>query len=164
MSSGPVRRASGHGGHVEQQREPRFSQIADGVWAQVEDRSQGLPRHLDASAHEGRIQPCHCRPLLESMTSVLLLSVVLSGTRLACRDQHDLIPFASGAYRGLDLRLRICRFCGAVEVRDVSVDVIVDHDLASGRRLSITQRRESHRRDLLLGWYAGRRVSGRIYR
>ena len=91
-------------------------------------------------------------------------TVLLIGTRLECRDQHDLALYATGLYEGLDLRLSMCRYCGTVEVRDVSIDVVVDHDPRSGRRLFITQLDRGRRRDLVLGWYAGRRVSGRTYR
>lgn len=149
---------------MEQAREPRFSQIADGIWAQVEDRSAGLPRHLDSSAHEGRIGLCRCRPLIDSMTALQLNPLVLVGTRLDCRDQHDFALYATGLYEGLDLRLSMCRYCGTVEVRDVSIDVVVDHDPRTGRRLFITTPAQGRRRDLLLAWYAGRRASGRVYR
>ena len=141
--------------------EPHFTRVADGVWAQVEDRSGGLPRHFSAEAHDGRIGDCHCRPLLESMEGVLIRPIVLLGTRSECRDQHDLVTFATGRYRGLDLRISRCRFCGAVEVRDVSIDLMVDE--RGDRRLFITDPSKARRRDLLLGWYAGRRVAGRIY-
>lgn len=141
--------------------EPRFTRVADGVWAQVEDRSGGLPRHFSADAHDGRIGACTCRPLLESMDGVLIRPIVLLGTRLQCRDEHDLVTFATGRYRGLDLRIRRCRFCGAVEVRDVSIDLLVDE--SGDRRLFITDPTMARRRDALLGWYAGRRVAGRIY-
>lgn len=147
-----------------EQREARFSQIADGVWAQVEDRSAGLPRHLDSSAHEGRIGLCSCRPLLDSMTVLQLHPLVLLGTRLDCRDQHEFALYVTGQYEGLDLRLSMCRYCGTVEVRDVSIDLVVDHDPRSGRRLFISQPDRARRRDLVIGWYAGRRASGRTYR
>jgi hypothetical protein len=144
-------------------REPIFRRVGDGIWAQVEDRSGPLPRHLDSGAHEGRIGLCRCRPLLDSMGSLQVFPIVLVGTRLACRDQHDLLLYATGTYAGLELRLSICRYCGAIEVRDVSIDYLVDGDARGGRRF-ITQPRRDRRRDLVLGWYAGRRVSGRIYR
>lgn len=146
-----------------ERREPQFTRVADGVWAQVENRSATLPRHLDAGAHEGRAGQCRCQPLLEVMRIVRITPMVVVGTRAACRDQHDFGHYATGAYRGLELRLSMCRYCGAVEVRDVSIDLIADEDAGTGRRLFITPPRKAVRRDVVLGWYAGRRVAGRIY-
>lgn len=155
--------------------EPKIVQIADGVWAQEEDRSVSLPRHLES--HEGRQQPCRCVPLLQAMTGIVQRPAPLLGTRLDCRDEHDLVVWITGNYRSQTqdplrvrlmrthdaaLQLSICRYCGMVEVRDVSLDLIVDED-GEGRRKFITPVETALRKDTVLGWYAGRRVSGRQF-
>lgn len=141
--------------------------IADGVWAQAEDRSAALPPHLDTDAHVGRTKPCYprggtCRPLVSAMAGVREYPVVMRGTRLACRDRHDYGLRMTGRYGGLDLRLYMCRFCQVIEVRDVSRDLIVDED-PSGRRLYITPQAKARRKDAVLGHYSGRRSLGRVY-
>lgn len=149
-------------------QDPPIIRVADGVWAQVEDRSAALPPHLDSSAHIGRIRPCTgwhgtCRPLLESMTGLVAYQVILLGTRLDCRDQHDYQRRFTGRYGGLDLVLNLCRFCGTVEVRDVSFDLLEDTDHA-GIRHVLTPLSKARRRDAVLGHYSGRRMSGRVSR
>lgn len=63
----------------------------------------------------------------------------------------------SGPRRGqvLDLHVRMCADCGAVEVRDVSIDRLAG--LVPGRA-------GFARRDHVLGFYSGKRVAGREYR
>ena len=150
---------------MEQASGPPIIQIGDGMWAQVEDRSAGLPPHLDASAHSGRVRPCGplgtCRPLLQSMTGLVAYPVVVIGTRLDCRDQHDYRRRFAGRYNGLDLVLMLCRFCEVIEVRDRSRDILVDE--VGGQRKFITPIDKVRRRDAVLGHYAGRRISGRQY-
>lgn len=157
--------------------EPKIVRIADGVWAQEEDRSVPLPRHLDL--HEGRVTACRCTPLIEALEDIRVLNQVpILGARLDCRDQHELVPWIVGRYHtltpdprafrlthaiALDLRLSVCRFCGMVEVRDVSITSIVETD-AEGRRFHITKPGSRVRKDGVLGWYAGRRQRGRAYR
>jgi hypothetical protein len=118
--------------------EPRIVRIADGLFAEVVDRSAVLPPHLE--------------PLLNAMRGVCEVpGVVLYRTRRACMEnEHALQPWRQGVYRSVELRLSLCAFCGAVEVRDVSLDILPIS----------TQKR---RRDAVLGWYAGRRPAGRTY-
>ncbi len=52
------------------------------------------------------------------------------------------------------LRLMACQDCGAVQVRDVSVDTLPG--LSSGRHAP-------RRRDHIIGWYAGARPRQRQY-
>ena len=143
-------------------QDPSIVRISDGVWAQVEDRSSDLPAHLDSGAHAGRIRACSCRPLLDAMTDVRSYPLVIAGTRLDCRDDHDYRRRFTGRYAGLDLVLMQCIYCEVVQVRDRSIDLLIDE--AGGRRLYITPLSTAKRRDAVLGFYAGRRVSGRTYR
>ena len=146
---------------------PPIIRVGDGIWAQVEDRSAALPPHLDTSAHVGRIRSCPgvvgtCRPLLTAMTGLVEHPVLLLGTRLDCRDEHDYQRRFTGRYGELDLVLLMCRYCGVFQVRDRSRDLLVDED-GSGRRLFITPIATARRRDAVLGHYAGRRASGRQF-
>lgn len=77
------------------------------------------------------------------------------GTRQACTDeQHEYVPWLAGIYVGLDLRLSRCLWCGVVEVRDTSLDLLPG--LAPGRG-------GPRRRDAIVGWYSGNRPDGRTY-
>lgn len=88
-----------------------------------------------------------------------------AGTRPACTvlREHRFQRFRegrwlarSGARRGqvLDLHLRMCADCGAVEVRDLSIDRLAG--LTVGRA-------GPARRDHVIGWYSGKRVAGRVH-
>lgn len=94
----------------------------------------------------------------------------LGGARPACDAlrEHRFRRFREGRWfardgirRGevLDLHLRMCADCGAVEVRDVSLDVLVDP--RSGTLM--VGRRGPNRRNHLLGWYSGARPNQRTY-
>jgi hypothetical protein len=144
-----------------------FTTVADGVRAQVV-RRQLLPAHLDSSAHAGRSSTCRCSPLLEQLTTVKSWPVRPAGAREACtQEEHELAPLRAAAWpdaplelralalRGhVDLVLTMCRYCGAVEVRDVSF-----HHLAGLAAGNIAPRRRSD----VLGWYGGKRPAGRVY-
>ena len=133
---------------------PRFSQIADGVWAEVRER-QLLPPRLDS--------------LLESFHATTRLPFRLLGTRQACTDaEHDYQPWLRGIDRDphpaltarslhglVELALLRCPFCGCVQVRDQSFDIF-DPGLPRGRAAP-------RRRDDVLGSYAGKRPLGRTY-
>lgn len=127
------------------EREPHIIRIGDGVFAQVVDRSALLPAKLE--------------PLLVGMRVVReITDVRIAGARRACMEnEHALQPWRQGLYRGLELRLSLCFFCAAVEVRDVSLDILREGAVA----LTLADR--AHRRDAVLGWYAGRRPAGREY-
>lgn len=147
-----------------------FTQVADGVRAQVVRRDV-LPAHLDSSAHQGRASSCRCRPLLDQLATVQAWPVVPRGAREACtqeaRVDHELVPLRLAtwpsappalklqAHQGrVELTLTMCRWCGALEVRDVSFHA------PAGLRLGHNVPR---RRSDVLGWYAGKRPGGRTY-
>lgn len=84
-----------------------------------------------------------------------------SGATQACEAwrTHRFAVMREGVHVGLDgivrdLRIQMCRDCGAVCVRDVSVDRLPG--LPIGRR-------GAARRDLILGWYSGARRGQRTY-
>jgi len=123
----------------------------------VRPSGSGLPRKLD--------------DLLGQMASFgfsYATDVRPAGARTACTQlrEHRFVRFREGRWfdrsgirRGqvLDLRLRMCRDCGAVEVRDVSIDVLTpDHRVIQASRLK--------RRDHLIGWYSGSRPGNRTYK
>lgn len=132
----------------------RFTQIADGVWAEVRER-QLLPPRLDM--------------LLQSFHATETLPFRLLGTRQACTDgEHEYKPWIKGidrdahpaliarSFHGIvELRILRCPFCGCVQVRDVSFDIF-DPGLPRGRG-------GVRRRDDVLGSYAGKRPLGRTY-
>lgn len=121
--------------------EVRFVTISDGVVAQVVERTPPIPRRLD--------------PLLASIRVLRRWPARILGARRACTDaEHAFQPWLDGIYNGLELRLALCPFCGVVEVRDVSLDLIPG--LSSGVL-------EPRRRDDVLGWYSGRRQAARVY-
>jgi hypothetical protein len=121
--------------------EPVFARIADGVVAQVIERVSPLPRSLET--------------LLRSLHKTREVSVRILGTRQACTDaEHTFQPWLEGIYRTLQLRLRVCAFCGVVEVRDISLDILPGLTIGRGG---------ARRRDDLLGWYSGKRHGGRTY-
>lgn len=84
-----------------------------------------------------------------------------AGARAACTAarHHPFRPIRVGRHWGLDgelrdLRIEMCPFCGAVCVRDVSLDRFEDAPVGrSGPR----------RRNHILGWYSGKRPRGREY-
>lgn len=84
-----------------------------------------------------------------------------AGARAACeRRLHRFQRFREGRHLGLDgllrdLRLEMCADCGAVCVRDISVDRLAG--LPTGRS-------GPARRDLVIGWYSGARRNHREYR
>jgi hypothetical protein len=84
-----------------------------------------------------------------------------TGTRPSCEmRQHRFLNFRDGRHVGLDgivrdLRLQMCADCGAVCVRDISIDRLPG--LTPGRG-------GPRRRDHVLGWYSGARRNRREYR
>jgi hypothetical protein len=114
--------------------------VADGVQALRVERQSPLPANLQA--------------LLGSIVVTRQSIVRILGTRVACKDDHDYSHWIHGVYAGLSLRLSQCAFCGTVEVRDVSRDLLPG--ISSGR---LSPRRRSD----VLGWYSGRRANARQY-
>lgn len=134
--------------------EPRITTIGDGQYAQVVERRL-IPPHVSSGSHQGRAASCPCRPLIESMTAVRFFPFAALGTRLDCRDQHDYRPWVTGVFGTRELELARCRFCEAVEVRDVSLDILPG--ISAGRG-------GPRRRSDVLGWYSGSRAAARTYR
>lgn len=121
--------------------EPRIIRVADGVLAEVVERTI-LPRQLEALLGELR--------MARSQPARLL------GTRRACVDgEHELASWRTGLWAGRDLRLSLCAYCGAIEVRDVSFDILPGIKAGRGGL---------RRRSDVLGWYSGKRPLGREFR
>lgn len=119
---------------------PRIIKIGDDH-VQVLERQTNLPPRLDALLAEARIF---------SRTPVRVL-----GNRQDCVDaEHDWHKWLRGYFRGMEVTLRRCTFCGSVEVRDVSFDILPG--LAVGER-------GPERKSDVLGWYSGKRPAGREY-
>lgn len=141
------------------EREPRVIQIADGVFAQVVEPFVHLPDKLEA--------------LLGAMRFVREVpDVRIAGTRQACMEnEHAFQPWRQGfclcrvrgIYRNLELRLSICFFCAAVEVRDVSLDFLSHHVGPIAKGVPAARSTPRRRRDNVIGHYAGKRPAGRQY-
>lgn len=108
-----------------------------------------LPQKLDA--------------LLSAMFSVSLRhDISPSGTRPECSTlrSHPFVAIRQGRFLGPDRVLRdllveMCPHCGAVCVRDISVDRMAGLPVGRGG---------PRRHDLILGWYSGARRNQRVYR
>jgi hypothetical protein len=134
--------------------EVNIVRIADGVYAQVVILNL-LPRHFDV--------------LLRRLSITRRWPITVLGTRRACDEaEHDWKPWlrgfdkapepslrASSRHGLVELLLNVCVFCEAVEVRDLSYDVL-DPSLPTGRL-------DARRRNDVLGRYSGKRPGGRQY-
>lgn len=85
-----------------------------------------------------------------------------AGARVACETlrEHRFARLREGRHVGLDavirdLRVLMCQDCGAVQVRDVSIDTLPG--LRAGRA-------GPARRDMVIGWYSGARRNQREYK
>jgi len=114
----------------------------------VVDRVPPLPRSLDL--------------LISSMLVVERADVRPTGASVACEQlrEHRFTLLRRGRHVGLDgvvrdLRIEMCRDCGAAKVLDVSRDVL------PGLRVGA---RGAARREVVLGWYTGQRRGAREYR
>lgn len=116
--------------------------IADGVRAFRIDAPSPLPGSLDA--------------LLANLTVTARVPLFApAGTRRECTEErHDYRAWLAGIYAGLELSLRRCGYCGVVEVRDTSFDLLPGVTPGRGG---------PRRRNAVLGWYAGARPAGRTY-
>ena len=114
-------------------------------------------------------------PNLGALLDVLVVQqreelIVRGWSRECAENEHDLALWRTGLYtppvspdlarafpgirpEPVLLHLYMCRNCEMVEVRDRTLDRIVD----GGKRIA------SGRRDGLLGWYAGARRANRVY-
>lgn len=147
--------------------EPRSVEFASGKWG-MEIMRHELPPHLSREEHMGRVGRCYpdgtpCRPLLDELRVTRQSPVRVRGIRREClADQHSSEHWLSGRYRGLDVQLWVCAFCWRVQVRDVSLDILVD-TAPDGRRLRLTPTGLERRHDAVLGLYTGARPLGRVY-
>lgn len=88
------------------------------------------------------------------------LPLRLGGSAASCRtDDHRFADWLEGFVDCSDgttrqLRLLACGDCGAVQVRDVSLDVLP---------LARQSRHAPRRRDHVIGWFAGARPGNRVY-
>ena len=100
------------------------------------------------------ILPAHLDALLRLISNGLVYQVPVRGATTACTafETHDWQLWITGALRERAVRLNKCACCGAVEVRDVSLDLNIGD--------SRLERRPLNR---LLGWYTGRRPANRSY-
>lgn len=123
------------------EREPAtFVTIADGLSAQVIQRRSPLPQRLDL--------------LLSEIVVYRRFPAAIMGTRQACTDAtHEFAAWLWGTYAGLELKLSLCAFCGVIEVRDISLDILPG---AMGHG-------SPRRRSDVIGWYTGKRPAGRTY-
>jgi hypothetical protein len=127
--------------------EPRLATI-EGQQTLIVPRTPPLQQKLDQ--------------LLSAMFHVTYrANVQPRGARSACTvaRQHPFQAIREGRHWGLDgtlrdLRVEMCPFCGAVCVRDVSPDTLPGARPARGG---------PRRRNLILGWYSGKRPRGREY-
>lgn len=162
---------------TEQATAPRYDTI-QGQRVLVVPRQAGLPQKLDQ--------------LLEAMGKFGFAyreDIVPRGTRRACEvaNDHRFKVFREGrwwnpsrfnvhgdhpaAYRVIDaglllLRLEMCQDCGAVCVRDVSLEPEAGATPARLVNLRTGEARIAPaigRRDVVLGWYSGKRRGGREY-
>lgn len=128
--------------------EPRKVMI-EGRPVQVVERRPPLPAKLDQ--------------LLASMFSIYDREDIRPiGAAAQCEQlrTHRFGTLLKGRHFGLDrelrdLKVQMCLDCGAVCVRDITFDRMAG--LPVGRRGPL-------RRDLILGWYSGKRRAGREYR
>lgn len=121
--------------------EPRIVRVADGLVAEVVERTI-LPRRLES--------------LLGELRLVRTRPARVLGTRRSCGDgEHDLALWRVGVWRDREVRLALCAYCGAIEVRDISLDILADELVGRGG---------PRRRSDVLGWYSGKRPLGREYR
>lgn len=129
--------------------EPRLTTI-EGRQTLVVERRPPLQPRLDA--------------LLSAMFITSRSDVRPTGARIACEveREHPFVMLAEGRHVGTDgvvrdLRVLMCPFCGAAQVRDQSFDTSIAGE-------PVPRNRPPQRRDHVIGWYTGKRRSGREYK
>lgn len=127
---------------------PRYTTI-EGRRTAVVERTPPIPATLDrllaamfAFTVSEDIRPLGARPACEALRT------------------HRFGVLREGRHHGIDrvlrdLRVEMCRDCGAVCVRDVSYDRLPGLTVGA---------RGPRRKDMILGWYSGARRAGREYR
>jgi hypothetical protein len=130
----------------------------DGRRVMVFDRPKPIPPTLALMLDGGRDRSG--RPWIPlRVTRRYGLRLGLGPSLLCATDDHRMTPWLEGVHAGSDgivrdLRLLACPDCGAVCVRDVSIDSL------PGARPG---RMAPRRRDNVVGWYSGARARGRTY-
>jgi hypothetical protein len=136
--------------------EPRV-EVIEGRTVRVIERTPPIPAALDTLLNGGRDAAGRPWP---AMTVLRRFPLRLGGALSACMGQdHELADWIEGFHAGSDgrtrqLRLLACQACGAICVRDISVDTLPG--LATGNQAP-------RRRDHILGWYTGSRPRQRVY-
>lgn len=129
----------------------------EGVRVRVIERNPPIPPSLALLLNGGRGPDGR---LWQPVRVAMRWPLVLGGARAECVQQdHRLRPWVEGFHSGSDglaryLSLQACADCGAVCVRDRSVDTL--DGLSAGRR-------PLRRRDEVIGWYSGARRNQRVY-
>lgn len=140
--------------------------VIEGRTVLVVERAPIIPPTLELLLSGGRDSAGrYWRPL----TVIERHPLRLSGARSACvaENDHRLNDWLAGVLVDVDgllrsVRLRACADCGAVQVRDVSLDTDKTNDPA-GRGFARRPGLPWRRRDLVIGWYAGARAGGRTF-
>jgi hypothetical protein len=130
----------------------RYEVVAHGVTAAVYERPRPIPARLELLLQGGE----GWRPL----RVISRRPLYLGGAAMSCAtDDHRMRDWLEGFHTGSDaivrhLKLLACADCGAVCVRDASVDNLPG--LRPGRLAP-------RRRDRVIGWYTGSRPRQRVY-
>jgi hypothetical protein len=138
-------------------REARTT-VIDGRRVLVVDRDPPIPATLEILLQGGRDARSRRWSPIRLVNRYPLR---ISGARAECSLQsHRLTVWLEGFHLGSDghsrfLSLHACADCGAVCVRDQSVDTSAGRFAAGGRPL--------RRMDHILGWYSGARPRNRVY-
>lgn len=132
-----------------------MEQTIEGVRTRVVDRKPPLPQKLDALLAEMAHFRLHVK-----------VDIKPSGAAAQCErlNVHRFTTIREGRHFGTDrvlrdLRVEMCRDCGAVCVRDISYDRL----LLRGEAVPVG-RRGPVRRNHIIGWYSGARRNSREYR
>lgn len=129
-------------------------EVIEGRQTLIQASGSGLPQKLD-------------KLLSELLTVTYRDDFTLAGTRPSCTylREHRFRRFREGRWYArsgiragevLDLSLLMCQDCGAVQVRDTSIDWL------GGQKRPAAD--PPKRRDHVMDWYSGKRPAGREYR
>lgn len=132
-----------------EQAAPVRTMVIEGQRVQVVERTPPIPRKLDELVAQlfGVIRSEDIRPTGASAQCERLREHRMGVLREARHFGSDRVL--------RDVRVEMCRDCGAVCVRDISYDRL--DGLTPGRRGPV-------RRDHIIGWYSGARRNRREYR
>lgn len=139
-----------------EQAEGRLIYI-DGRPVRVFDRARPIAPTLSLLLEGGRGPDGY---LWQPLRVIRRLPLRLGGSAATCRsDDHRFADWLEGFYPCSDgatrqLRLLACQDCGAVQIRDVSMDLLP---------IAHQSRHAPRRRDHVIGWFAGSRPGNRAY-